>query len=118
MNVPKRRCSPLRSPGEIRRELDSLAVRRSALWRGLGAGHDPGASSELSMLEARMSRLWRELRETRARIVFGPSEHIRARARMEIALERELELRRLRRPVPAFRARGAWEEPVASHEGA
>jgi hypothetical protein len=84
----------LRHPGQIRIELDALAARRTALWGDLAARYDPRASSEIARLNARMAGLWRELRDTRARIAFGPPEAICARARMDIALERELDARR------------------------
>jgi hypothetical protein len=108
----------MRAPGQIRRELDALAARRSMLWRQLAARYDPRASSEIARLNARMSRLWRELRDTRSRIVFGPTEAIRARARMDIALERELETRRAGGRRPAFEARTSRETRAASDEGA
>jgi hypothetical protein len=88
----------VRSPGNIRRELDALAARRTALWDDLGARYDPEKTAEVARLGARMERLWLELRETRMRLRFGTPEAIRARARVDALVERELNARGAGRP--------------------
>jgi hypothetical protein len=79
----------VRTPDEIRRELDELAMRRTNLWQD-DAGGNPSASTEIALLTARMDELWRELRESRLHVRHGSRETIIERARHHERRERDL----------------------------
>jgi len=85
----------MRTPNDIKLELDRATQRRSELWRALGRGHTAAEGAELARLNSRISDLWEELRIARTRQRFGPPEPILKRADREKRLERELE--RMRR---------------------
>ena len=80
----------VRTVGEIRRELDELATRRTALWEDLSAVHDSAKAADVAKLSDRIDRLWLEPREARVRHCFGPPDRILARARLDANVERLL----------------------------
>jgi hypothetical protein len=80
---------------EIRTDIERATESRADLWEQLSDGADPAKSAEVQRLTHLIDELWAEERATRARVRFGPSENILARARAEDRLDRES--RRLRR---------------------
>lgn len=79
----------MRTPQEIRAELERAVDRRAELWHELGGGFDPAKSAEAARLSSRIEELWAEARAAQARGRFGSPELIQARARAEERLERE-----------------------------
>lgn len=73
---------------EIHEEIDRLSDERTELWHKLSAEHDPEVRAEIHALDARLDRLWDEIRAVRATLRFGDREKIVARARVEERLER------------------------------
>jgi hypothetical protein len=73
---------------DIRKEIESLSERRTALWRRLAEGHDAELARELKALDAELAKLYDAQRAARAQMRFGDRAEIVARARMEERLER------------------------------
>jgi ABC-type phosphate transport system auxiliary subunit len=73
---------------EIREEIERLTERRAALFHALSERHDAALAAEHAELEARIARLWDEVRALKARVRFGDRESIISRARQEERLER------------------------------
>jgi hypothetical protein len=73
---------------DIRKEIESLSERRTALWRRLAEGHDAELARELKALDAELAKLYDAQRAARAQVRFGDRAEIVARARMEERLER------------------------------
>jgi hypothetical protein len=71
----------VRTPDEIRSEIDRLAGRRASVLAKLAAEPDPGLTLERRQLDARIAALWDEQRMSRATIRFGSRATIVARAR-------------------------------------
>jgi hypothetical protein len=80
----------VRTPADIRDELDGAIRRRAELWEQLGRGAGQAASIELARLNARIADLWDEFRTARVRHRFGSPEPILQRAERDKRLEREL----------------------------
>ena len=78
----------MRTIQEIHADIDRASDRRAELWRGLAEGHDNDLGGELKQLDERLSALWEEHRQVRARLRFGDRERIVSRARAEERLER------------------------------
>jgi hypothetical protein len=78
----------MRTIAEIHADIDRASERRAEVWRGLGEGHDSSLGAELRQLEDRLTALWEEHRQVRARLRFGDRERIVSRARAEERLER------------------------------
>jgi hypothetical protein len=95
----------MRSPSDIRRELDELMEQRTAMWKELSLRHDAGKAAECRRLAETIDELWLELRSSTVTLEFGPREHLLARARAEARLEEELN-RRIA-GLPRTRARRA-----------
>jgi hypothetical protein len=74
---------------DIQAEIDGAAARRTALWKQLSEGRDPGKAAEVEHLNERIEALWNEARAARTRARFGSPEAIIARARADERLERE-----------------------------
>jgi hypothetical protein len=85
--------SATRTQKEIRAELTALSEQRAALWRELSQGYDGKRAAEAKRLSASIDDLWRELRSAAASARFGPREGVLDRARADVRLERELNLR-------------------------
>jgi hypothetical protein len=71
----------VRTPGEIRSEIDRLASRRASVLAELAIEPDPALALERRTLDARIAALWDEQRMSRATIRFGARATIVARAR-------------------------------------
>ena len=81
----------MRTLEDIKQQLDAATERRSELWQELAAaGADEERSREIARLNERIEALWQEHRLARNRAQFGEQELIRARARAEDRLERDL----------------------------
>jgi hypothetical protein len=81
----------MRTFEEIKQELSEAADRRAELWKSLSvAGADETTSAEIALLNARIEGLWQEYRLAKSRARFGEQELIRARARAEDRLDRDL----------------------------
>jgi hypothetical protein len=78
----------MRTIEEIHEEIEVLSEERTELWHKLSAQHDTEVRAEIHALDARLDRLWDEIRIVRARLRFGDREKIVARARVEERLER------------------------------
>ncbi len=72
----------------IHTEIEELSARRADLWHRLSQGRDPSVLEELKELDSRLTALWEEHRQERARIRWGEREEIVRRARAEERLER------------------------------
>ena len=79
----------MRTPDEIRTELEAASARRTEIWEGLSEGSDAEKAAEAAMLSDRIEALWSELRVAQAHARFGPAKDIIARARAEERLDRE-----------------------------
>ena len=79
----------VRTPAEIRRDLEELTARRSALWHEESEGERRQA--EIEALSAQIDRLWSELREARVTMRHGRREEIIRRARSEERINRDLD---------------------------
>lgn len=73
---------------QIHAEIERASQRRRELWRRLSQAHDSALRAELKELDARLTNLWDEHREERARLRFGDHDTIVRRARLEERLER------------------------------
>ena len=71
----------VRTPGEIRSEIDRLVGRRASMLAELAVEPDPALALERRQLDARIAALWDEQRMSRATIRFGSRATIVARAR-------------------------------------
>ena len=78
----------MRTPTDIRTEIDGLSERRTELWHALSGGRDAALAAELKEIEARLQRLWDEDRAARAQLRFGERDAIIRRARTEERLAR------------------------------
>jgi ion channel len=85
--------SMMRTPNEIRAELDSATEERAELWGDLSYQHDASKSDRAAELSELIEELWTELRRAQAHANFGPADEIIARARAEDRLDRESERR-------------------------
>jgi hypothetical protein len=73
----------VRAPGEIERDIERLARRRSRLLSQLAERPRPDLARERARLDARMAELWSERRTVRAALRFGTRASIVERARRE-----------------------------------
>jgi hypothetical protein len=78
----------MRTLDEIRQDIDSLSDRRAEVLHELSESHDAGLAAEHQRLDDRLSELWEEQRQVRARIRFGDRDVIIQRARHEERLSR------------------------------
>ncbi len=78
----------MRNLQEIKKEIDSLSIRRSDVLHQLSEGHDPELAAEHKLLDEQIARLWDEQRSVRATIRFGDRDLIIQRARHEERLSR------------------------------
>jgi hypothetical protein len=78
----------VRTPSDIRAEIDDLAERRTELWADL-AGGNRAVRDEIVALTDRINELWIALRESDRLHRFGPREPIIRRAKAEERFERE-----------------------------
>ncbi len=78
----------MRTPDDIRTEIEQLTEKRAELFHELAAGHDPELAAEHSELEDRIAELWDEHRAAQAQRRWGDRERIIKRARAEERLER------------------------------
>ncbi len=83
----------MRTQNDIRIDLDRATARRAELWRELGRASDPALADELAVLNEEIATLWDELRVTRTRSRFGPTDEIVRRADRDKRLERDIERR-------------------------
>jgi hypothetical protein len=83
----------VRSPHEIRAELDRATEERAELWGDLSENHNSEKSGRAAELSELIEDLWTELRRAEAQATFGPADEIIARARAEDRLDRESERR-------------------------
>jgi hypothetical protein len=83
----------MRTPTDIRTELDRITEERAELWGDLSEQHDPEKSARAAELSQLIEDLWTELRWAQAHARFGPADEIIARARAEDRLDRESERR-------------------------
>jgi hypothetical protein len=79
----------MRTPGEIRRDLERAVAARADLWAELAHTRDAVKSAEAARLSRRIDDLWAEVRAAEAQRRFGSPQLIQARARAEERLERE-----------------------------
>jgi hypothetical protein len=85
---PRRFQSAMRTPDEIRTEIEQLTEQRSVLFHELSTGHDPDLAADHARLEERIAELWDEHRASRAQRRWGDRDRIIKRARAEERLER------------------------------
>jgi hypothetical protein len=78
----------MRNLQEIKKEIDSLSIRRADVLHQLSEGHDPELAAEHKLLDEQIARLWDEQRSVRATIRFGDRDLIIQRARHEERLSR------------------------------
>jgi hypothetical protein len=78
----------VRSPGEIRLDIERASERRGEVLRLLYHGHDTALTEELKRLDAQLDRLWDEQRQARAYLRFGERDRIVARARAQERIDR------------------------------
>jgi hypothetical protein len=78
----------MRTPLDIKQEIDRLSDRRSEVMRALAEGHNATLASEHASLEERIAELWDEQRAARATLRNGDRELIIQRARQEERLSR------------------------------
>jgi hypothetical protein len=83
----------MRTPSEIRAEIDRAMEERAELWVDLSDQHDSAKSAHAAELSELIEDLWTELRRAEAFARFGPADEIIARARAEDRLDRESERR-------------------------
>ena len=79
----------MRTPNDIRRELENAVARRGELWEDLGHGRDEAKAAEAARLSGLINDLWSELRAVKARQRWGDADLIQRRARAEERLERD-----------------------------
>ena len=78
----------MRTPKEIRQDIDRLSDQRADVLHRLSAGHNPELAAEHQRLENEIATLWDEQRHTRAMIRFGDRDAIIQRARHDERLSR------------------------------
>jgi hypothetical protein len=78
----------MKTPNEIKAEIERESERRAELWHVLSTGHDAAVVAEIKELEQRIQRLWDEERAVRAHLRFGDRDEIIKRARHEERLAR------------------------------
>ena len=78
----------MRTPDDIRTEIEQLTAKRADLFHELSRGHDAGLAAEHEQLEERIAELWDEQRAARAQRRWGDRDRIIKRARAEERLER------------------------------
>jgi hypothetical protein len=83
----------MRTPADIRADLDRITEERAELWGDLSEQHDAAKSGRAAELSELIEDLWTELRRAQAHAVFGPADEIIAKARAEDRLDRESERR-------------------------
>jgi hypothetical protein len=83
----------MRTPADIREELDRITEERAELWGDLSMQHDFEKSARAAELSDLIEDLWTELRRSQAHARFGPADEIIARARAEDRLDRESDRR-------------------------
>ena len=83
----------MRTPSDIRAELDRVTEERAELWADLSEQYDFLKSSRAAELSQLIEDLWTELRRAQAHARFGPADEIIAKARAEDRLDRESERR-------------------------
>ena len=83
----------MRTPEDIRAELDRITEERAELWGDLSENHDADKSARAAELSELIEVLWTELRQAQAHARFGPADEIIAKARAEDRLDRESERR-------------------------
>jgi hypothetical protein len=83
----------MRTAHEIRNELNTLSEERAQLWRSLALQHDGDKVARARHLGESIDRLWLELRTNVIEQQFGNRERLLERARADVRLERELNLR-------------------------
>jgi hypothetical protein len=78
----------MRTPEDIRIEIEELTAKRAELFHRLAGAHDAVLAAEHKALEERIAELWDEHRAARAQLRWGDRERIIKRARAEERLER------------------------------
>jgi hypothetical protein len=78
----------MRTPEDIRTEIEELTAKRAELFHQLSGAHDAVLAAEHKALEERIADLWDEHRAARAQLRWGDRERIIKRARAEERLER------------------------------
>jgi hypothetical protein len=78
----------VRTPEDIRLEIEELTAKRAELFHQLSGAHDAVLAAEHKALEERIADLWDEHRAARAQLRWGDRERIIKRARAEERLER------------------------------
>jgi hypothetical protein len=78
----------MRTPREIKQEIDRLTERRSEVLHLLAEGYTAELSNEHQGLEERLAALWDEHRHARVAFRFGDRDRIIERARHEERLSR------------------------------
>ncbi len=78
----------MRTPNEIKQEIDRLSDRRTEVMRALSQGYDTELKAEHTSLEEQIAALWDEQRQARATLRNGDRDAIIARARQEERLSR------------------------------
>jgi hypothetical protein len=78
----------MRTPDDIRIEIEQLTERRAEVMHELSRGHDVVLAQEHQELEQRIAELWDEQRAARAQRRWGDRDDIIKRARAEERLER------------------------------
>lgn len=86
----------MRTPTDIRRDLDEATKRRAEIWEDLSDQHDAVKSAQAAELSELIEELWTELRRAQVHARFGPADEIIARAKAEDRLDRESERRYVR----------------------
>ena len=78
----------MRTPEEIRVEIEELTAKRAELFNRLSRGHDVLLALEHKELEEQIAELWDEHRMARAELRWGNRDVIIKRARAEERLDR------------------------------
>jgi hypothetical protein len=78
----------MRTPRQIKEEIDRLSERRSEVLHLLSEGYTSALSDEHQELEERIAALWDEHRHARVALDFGDRDRIIERARHEERLSR------------------------------
>jgi len=78
----------MRTPEEIRVEIEELTAKRAELLTRLARGHDALLAIEHKEIEEQIAELWDEHRAARAQQRWGDRDLIIKRARAEERLER------------------------------
>jgi hypothetical protein len=78
----------MRTPDDIRIEIEEVTAKRAELLHRLSRGHDAVLAAEHRHAEERIAELWDEHRAARAQRRWGDRELIIKRARAEERLER------------------------------